>query len=276
MDDQPRPIHLSSSEEFYMSNEQGERYLIQISWPLYIVDGNSLFLTATENAWLRATSPHYTGGGIVVSIGYPLKGKLFDHLRRSYDLTPPTVNPIAGCGGADVFLDFIEKRVRPAVKARFPQMCVSREALYGHSYGGLFVLHALFTRPSLFDCYMASSPSIWFNDRCILQEADAFLGKQNTTDEKLASFMVFWGSLEQSCPRRNNESDEEYRKRKEAAEMVKMADNILELCGMLRGCQRLHTLLAHEYDGEEHTSVMACSMSRSLTMFFEGWPLCKQ
>lgn len=230
-------------------------------------------MTATEAAWRRAASSHFAGGGIIVAVGYPLKGKLYDARRRSRDLTPPIATPIPGYGGADVFLDFIEKRVRPEVKARFPKMTFSREALYGHSYGGLFALHALFTRPCSFDCYMASSPSIWWNSRCILHEAKAFLENGKNSDEESPSLVVFWGSFEQNPPQWDNEPLDHYEARKQIALDLRMADNALDLCGTLRGCQGLHTVLVSEYAGEEHTSVMPCSMSRSLTMFFEDWPL---
>lgn len=171
----------------------------------YIVDGNAVFLTATETAWRRATSSQYSGGGIIVATGYPsLHEKLYNMQRRSFDLTPPqpttSTTPIAGRGGANALLNFIESAVKPAVKARFPQVTVTREALFGHSYGGLFALHALFTRPELFDCYIASSPSIWWNDRFIEQEAATFFLKSNMNSPSRPSLMVFWGSLEQDAP----------------------------------------------------------------------------
>ncbi|KAJ5474778.1 esterase [Penicillium sp. IBT 31633x] len=288
--DQPTAVPLPNSEQFYLDSMQGETYLIQISWPLhwqgdntpdqgsfpiiYIVDGNSLFLTATENAWRRAAASHFAGGGIIVAIGYPLNAKLYDMRRRTLDFSPPTETAIPGHGGADLFLDFIQNSVRPAVKSRFPWLLVSREGFYGHSYGGLLALHALFTRPTLFDCYMASSPSIWWNDRFILKEANAFLKKEIVSGDKLPSLMVFWGSIEQHPRRWNNETEEKYESRKRIAADFRMTDNALDLCKMLRGCKQLHTVFAKEFDGEEHTSMMPCSTNRSLTMFFEDWPLC--
>lgn len=230
-----------------------------------------MFLTATEGAWRRAASSHFAGGGIIVAIGYPLHGKLYDARRRSLDLTPPTKSPIPGYGGADVFLDFIEKTVRPAVKARFPQMTISREALYGHSYGGLFALHALLTRPNSFDCYMASSPSVWWNSLCILHEAKAFI-ENKATDEKSPSLMIYWGALEQNPPQWDDEPLDHYEARKQIAGDLRMRDNARDLCKMLDGCSRLHTIIQTEYEGEEHTSVMPCSMNMSLTKFFEDWP----
>ncbi|PCG98488.1 Putative esterase [Penicillium occitanis (nom. inval.)] len=287
-------IQLPNSEQFHLANGKGQEYLIQLSWPLewpnghgftgeapiiYIVDGNALFLTATETAWRRATSSQYSGGGIIVAIGYPsLNEKLYDMQRRSSDLTPPqpttSTTHIAGHGGANALLNFIESAVKPAVKARFPQVTVTREALFGHSYGGLFALHALFTRPELFDCYIASSPSIWWNDRFIEQEAATFFLKSNMNSPSQPSLMVFWGSLEQDAPPRNaRESSDDYEAREKIWLDLRMVDNARELCDRLTDCERLQKVLVHEFEGEEHTSVMACSVNRGLTVFFEVWSL---
>jgi len=244
----------------------------------YIVDGNALFLTATEVAWRRAASSHFAGGGIIVAVGYPLKqGKLYDAQRRSLDLTPPGSTPVEGYGGADEFLDFIEGPVRSAVRERLPKVSFSREALYGHSYGGLFALHALFTRPNAFDYYIASSPSIWWNSRCILHEAKKFLENQKALEEtnskeKSPSLMLSWGGIEQNPPQWDNEPLDHYEGRKQIAKDLRMADNTIELYEMVKSCKKLHTITSCEYDQEEHTSVMPCSLSRGLTRFFEDWP----
>ncbi|GFF38568.1 ferri-bacillibactin esterase BesA [Aspergillus lentulus] len=287
MGNRPTPVQLPNSEQFYLESDQGETYLVQVSWPLhwedkqtgrgalpiiYLVDGNALFLTATEAAWRRAAASHFAGGGIIVAIGYPLNGKLYDARRRSLDLTPLTASKIPGYGGADLFLDFIENSVRPAVKTRFPRVTLAREALYGHSYGGLLALHALFTRPRSFDCYMASSPSIWWNSLCILHEARAFVENEKVSDDKSRSLMVSWGSLEQNPLQWANEPLDHYEARKQTAADLRMAGNALDLCAMLQGCSQLHAVIKTEYEGEDHTSVMSCSLSRSLTMFFEDWP----
>ncbi|KAL3432946.1 Alpha/Beta hydrolase protein [Aspergillus tetrazonus] len=300
--DKPAVVSLPSSEQFYLNNSRGERYLIQVSWPLhwkdhtpdtdrnnvpliYIVDGNALFLTATEALWRRSADSHYCGGGIVVAIGYPLEGtgKVYHRVRRGFDLTVPTPDsPVEGHGGADILLDFIAETVRPAVRERFPDVSVSREALYGHSYGGLFALHALFTRPSMFDAYIASSPSIWWNGRCILEEAKAFTrkikenGAYTNGEKKLPSLMMYLGGLEQDPRRWNDEPDESWEGRKRDAEAFNMRVNLLELMGLIRGCTRLHAVSFSEYAGEDHGTVMACSMSRGFSTFMEDWPVPRE
>ncbi|CAG7917175.1 unnamed protein product [Penicillium olsonii] len=282
----PTPVVLPNSEQLYMKSIQDETYLIQMSWPLswpkgrfhegsapiiYIVDGNALFLTATEAAWRRAAESRFVGG-IVVAIGYPLSGKLYDSKRRSLDLTPPTATLIPGFGGADAFLDFIADVVKPHVTARFPHISLSREALYGHSYGGLLALHTLFTRTQLFDCYIASSPSVWWNDHCILGVARTFLRQDQPSDTTPPSLMVFWGSFEQDPPQWDDESLDQFESRKHIASIFRTREHSIQICEMLRGSHHLKTVFMHEFEGEEHTSVMAGSMARGLTEFFENWP----
>ena len=46
----------------------------------------------------------------------------------------------------------------------------ARQSLWGHSYGGLFVLHTLLRQPATFQRYIAADPSFWWHDGFILQE----------------------------------------------------------------------------------------------------------
>jgi tetratricopeptide (TPR) repeat protein len=46
--------------------------------------------------------------------------------------------------------------------------------LAGHSFGGLFVIHALITRPELFNSYIAVSPSLQWSDEATLKRAEEF------------------------------------------------------------------------------------------------------
>jgi len=68
-----------------------------------------------------------------------------------------------GSGGADAFLDAIERRIVPWVEAHYPVDPASR-GLVGKSMGGLLATHALLTRPALFDHYLIVSPALWWDD----------------------------------------------------------------------------------------------------------------
>jgi pimeloyl-ACP methyl ester carboxylesterase len=63
----------------------------------------------------------------------------------------------------------LQDRILPQVR-RLAPLDSTRLSLWGHSYGGLFVLHTLFTRPGLFSRYIAASPSLWWQHGLILEE----------------------------------------------------------------------------------------------------------
>jgi predicted alpha/beta superfamily hydrolase len=95
---------------------------------------------------------------------------------RTRDLTPTKVADRPGeTGGADRFLDFFEKELIPTIESRYR---TQKFRLFGgHSLGGLFALHALFTRPELFDAWIAVSPSLHWDDRYLFRSANEFFAK---------------------------------------------------------------------------------------------------
>ena len=237
-----------------------------------------MFLTAAEAAWRRASSPNYQGGGVVVAIGYPLTNTVFSP-RRIYDLTPPggSSSESGRHGGAEHLLDFIEGTVKPFVATHFlAGSTVGREAIFGHSLGGLFGLYALLTRTSLFDCYMCASPSIWFHD-CLILDFERRFYEDGRADKPAGmprpALMMSVGSLEQNISRRSGETEEEFEKRRNMAKQRAMLDNAEMLCARLKQSDLLSGVVLREYPGEDHGTVMACALSRFLTTFFEEWPV---
>ena len=117
---------------------------------------------------------------LLVAIGYqtPLR---IERTARTYDYTPPHTrtqkpkDPLTEqpSGGADVFLDLMRDRLRPAIAAKAP-INPEQQALWGHSYGGLLVLHALLTRPGEFTHYAAASPSLWWANGISAQRVAQF------------------------------------------------------------------------------------------------------
>jgi predicted alpha/beta superfamily hydrolase len=97
---------------------------------------------------------------------------------RTRDLTPTKVADRPGeSGGADRFLDFFEKELIPAIEKRYRTQ--KFRVFAGHSLGGLFALHALFTRPQLFDAWIAVSPSLHWDNRYLFRRAEDFFAKPN-------------------------------------------------------------------------------------------------
>lgn len=166
----------------------GHDYRVFVAWPrepaplegwpvLYVLDGGDNFATAVETArrLARAGGRSGVGSGVVVAVD---SGTL---PRRVLDYTPPSPGwrapagaPAAGMetGGAEAFLDFMATRLQPWVTSRW-HVDPARRTLLGHSFGGLLALHALFTRPALFDRYAAVSPSLWFGGDLIEREEKA-------------------------------------------------------------------------------------------------------
>ncbi|RDW87006.1 alpha/beta hydrolase [Aspergillus mulundensis] len=280
-----------------------EAYQIDVSWPLgwsgpndgeavadalYLVDGNALFLTATETLRRCEAQSHRRHnvesepGTIVVAVGYPLMDTVFSP-QRSYDLTPPCppeqytppCRPDGKAkaddphGGADEFLSLITEVVKPFIeKTVFPRVTFARTALFGHSYGGLFVLHALFTKPSSFDAYLAASPSVWWSNRHVLSQAERFYSVSANLASRPALWMSF-GSREQAPVRGPGESLERFQIREEAASRRRMADNCKELREMLlgRAGSRLRAVQLREFADEDHGSVIAPALNGAISFF---------
>ncbi|KAL4786830.1 Alpha/Beta hydrolase protein [Aspergillus varians] len=283
---QPGPTRNMASWHIFRQNEQP--YQIDVSWPLgwhrqensaanalYLVDGNALFLTATETLRRRQSHRPQETGTVVVAVGYPLTDSLFSP-RRTTDLTPPCDHytppdgpdgkpKMEGHGGADKFLTFITDIVQPFIRSKvFPRVSFKQSALFGHSYGGLFVLHALFTRPSSFDVYLAASPSIWWNECFVLSEAARFcdgLPLQFSPVLRLS-----FGSREQFPVQETGESPERFEKRKNAAQRRRMTDNCRELYERLLGRKLLRVLEVKEYLDEDHGSVITPALSGGILL----------
>ncbi|MFC0337050.1 hypothetical protein SAMN05421848_2188 [Kushneria avicenniae] len=146
--------------------------------PIYLLDGNAALATLDEQhlkAMDTATPP------VLVALGYDTDAR-FDVEARQWDYTPkrtdqpPIVNdrhPERRGGGADDFIKLLDDTIMAEAERDLP-INTSRRAIWGHSFGGLFVLHTLFTRPSLFDHWYAASPSLSWNGYQVVAEAGRF------------------------------------------------------------------------------------------------------
>ncbi|TBU89271.1 alpha/beta hydrolase [Stutzerimonas kirkiae] len=175
-------VTLDGTEQWTMKSAEGRDYRIMISLPegdvpytggypvIYLLDANAYF--PSFHAAKRAQDQ--MKGAILVGIGYPSDTPL-DFDRRAFDLSPPqpAERNTPPQGGQDLFLDFIEQRLMPRVEQRF-KVDQDQRSLVGWSFGGMFGIYALFTRPELFQHVVAVSPSLWWRDRYLLEHERAF------------------------------------------------------------------------------------------------------
>jgi predicted alpha/beta superfamily hydrolase len=207
------PFDLPKLQQTILKSAAGAPYRIVVAAPaapapakgypvIYVVDGNAwtgiiaeIIRTNIEFGLQSAVEP-----AVVVGIGYPINDA-FDMKRRTLDLTSPVpperVTPEIGndpTGGDIALMDFIDSVVKPTVQARFP-IDRNRQTMMGHSLGGLFTLRTMFNRPQSFQTYAALSPSIWWDNRAVMKEAQTFV-KRTDRPQKLRVFLSA-GTLEQ-------------------------------------------------------------------------------
>lgn len=237
---------------------------------LYLLDGNATFASAAMGVALQSRRPEATGisPAVVIGVGYPIDDYL-DSARRTYDYTPavpkealsrrPDGSAWPATGGADKFLDFIESELKPQIARAFP-IDNTRQAIFGHSFGGLFVLNALFSRPGMFRSYVAASPSIWFGNCAILSKRDAFLLQQPLAAP--LDLLVTVGEAEQASTDPESQGADDSPKT-EWIKKNRMVENAAELAGSLVSNPFLNVTFK-QFADENHSSVLLPAIGRSL------------
>jgi predicted alpha/beta superfamily hydrolase len=109
---------------------------------------------------------------------------------KSTDKTPGGELRFPTSGGADNFLKFFETELIPQIEEQYRVQ--PYRILAGHSLGGLFAIHAMISKPGLFNSYIAVSPSLqWEHDEA-LKRAEAYL--KNQKEMKATSLFVSIGN----------------------------------------------------------------------------------
>lgn len=280
-----RPVVLGNAEQWTMRSRRGRIFEISVARPsgaapeggypvMYVLDPSTAFATLVDT--VRNQEPMF-GPVVVVGVGYASEA---EGENRSYDLTPPTdpkdlpSGPPAGwgaSGGNDAFLDFLVDELKPAIATRV-KVDAGRQALFGHSLGGLFVLHALFTRSDAFDTYIAGSPSIWWGRRSILREVPAFKAAQQKARAP-RRLLITVGELEAQA------SPEELRL---GATLKLDAERLMREAGQVSNsgelARELGTLAPFGlsvqrvvFPDETHNSVIPAYLARGARFTLHGW-----
>lgn len=265
------PVGLLDTEERTLRSKTGKLYRIFTAipteqappggWPVvYVLDGNAWFPLFVPQSRLMARRPDKGGvvPAVIVGIGYPGE-RPFNTERRTWDFTPkapqrapapaPGGRPWSATGGAAEFLGFVQNELKPLIESEF-KIDRQRQVLFGHSLGGLLVLHALFAQPDSFQYYVSASPSVWWNDRYILEEARTFAAglEKRRTDRSL---LIAFGA-------------------KELPEMVSEPKALHEQLRPLG--ERGLRLQMNEIAEEEHVSVAPVAFNRLMTFALTATP----
>ena len=156
-------VHLPGS----FRDQPGRRYPV-----LFVTDGYWDFptiVTSYDNLAYDKVVPEF----IVVGLGYAGENLDYGQLRN-WELSPVKTGLLAfGTGHADKFLVTLEHEIIPFIEREYRADPAYR-VLAGSSLGGLFALYAMYTRPDLFQGYIAASPAVGAGGDWLLDYARAF------------------------------------------------------------------------------------------------------
>ena len=161
---------LDEERRFIVGLPQGYQGGSQHYPVMYLLDGDGHFHHTTGITQFLADQG-YMPPMIVVAI---------PNTDRTRDLTPTPgeewAEQMPTAGGADHFLSFMADELIPWVNDNYRTADYS--VLVGHSLGGLFAAYALLTRPEAFNAYVSISPSLWWNDRSMVELAGTTIEEQ--------------------------------------------------------------------------------------------------
>ncbi len=112
---------------------------------------------------------------IVVGVGFA-EDSMGEYLRQRArwftptPFLPPVESGVKGvaadeCGRADELRAFVSDQLLPFIEA---EHSIGERWYVGHSFSALFGLGILLNQPDMFDKWLLASPSIWWDDRAIL------------------------------------------------------------------------------------------------------------
>lgn len=243
-------------------------------WPIiYLLDGARYFPVAV--ALIEALGRPRCGmeSGMVVAIDYN------DTTRRERDYRPtvenivPEVDPSGGfypsgmAGDAEGFRRFIQTELKPFIASKYP-IDHRREALFGHSYGGLFTVDTLLAAPQSFQHFYAASPSVWWNGGYLMQQAARF--NPNTLSQRV-SLSLSVGEYEQSLePWEWQLPDEQREVLRQHRYQRRMVDGIRELSWSLQNRSPNLAVTLDIYPEQSHQSVPLFALQHALRSHFHG------
>jgi len=223
-----RTLFVSTPESYARSTR---RYPV-----LYLTDAEAQF----ENT--RATAAFLSRNGFmpeVIVVGVT-------NTDRTRDLTPSHDPKAPTSGGADRFLDFLEKELIPFVESGY--RTAPFRIFAGHSAGGNFALHAMRVKPDLFQAVIAVSPWLVWDERKELALLRPFLAGAGVKTRAL-----FFTS--------GDEGDA-------------MRDVLGKVSAALKATTSKGLRWAStNYPDENHGSVVLRSHYAALRMIFDGWSL---
>lgn len=169
---------LSETREFYLSLPQSYDNSQHHYSVLYLLDADQNMEHAVASARMLA---QWRGIPELIIVGIPSTNRL-------RDFTPTQdVNYSEQSGDGEPFMAFLEKELIPYIDANYRTHPF--RILSGHSLSGLLAANELMGVSSLFNAYIITAPSLWWNGFEILEIAEQNF-KQNQHENKTVYFGI--------------------------------------------------------------------------------------
>jgi len=157
----------------YLPPEYNNTQYAETRYPvIYLLDGDTNFHTvvAVQKSF---TNGMYNYMPECIIVGIP-------NTDRSRDLTPSNSFLIrngkkmySNSGGSKNFNTFLTKELRNTIDSTY--RTDTYNILIGHSFGGLFSIYTLLHHPQSFNAYIALDPSLWWDNKKVLEESKIML-----------------------------------------------------------------------------------------------------
>ena len=155
----------------YVPDQGGNSFYQEQQYPVvYLLDGDAHFYSVVGMIRQLSSVNGNTVCPKMIVVGIP-------NTNRTRDLTPtkpsseqPFVDSamIAVSGGGEAFLSFMNDELFPYIDANYPTL--PYRMLIGHSFGGLTAMNAYTHHPEMFNAYVSIDPSMWWDDRKLLDQ----------------------------------------------------------------------------------------------------------
>ncbi|KAK3901532.1 ferri-bacillibactin esterase [Staphylotrichum tortipilum] len=219
---------------------------------------------------------------VVVSIGYPLTDAVYDMLNQFIDYNTPFPESQGPPLDADAFLDFIDHALRPWLHSVvFSKVDFTRDAMFGHSFGGLLTTYALISRPHMFDAYFAASTTLELQNNAVLDDVLVRLGAGDLTStayctstgcnapSTLPALIIAHGSTEHFPAHRRAENEIAFQTRENYSRILGMTGYCHDLFDHVKASGRVRDVILKEYAGQDHAAVAASAIMDGIDYFLD-------
>lgn len=141
---------------------------------IYMLDGKRS-VAYSDMIEYSKTNPHIIVG--IVNNG-----------NRARDMYPVKISSRPGSGGADHFLNFISKELKPFIEENYNTS--GKNILFGASASGFFTIYTMLTEPDAFSDYISLSPTIGHCNDFMIEKINQLFPK-NILDNK--SLYILFG-----------------------------------------------------------------------------------